>query len=420
MIALLLPLACVGTRGIALGDGEPSLSHPEDVGGFPSDTDEDTGEDTDEDPDPDEEDALFEAFYAFGSLHEVRLQLSEEAIDAMNRDVREASTGRDLVMEWQHGDVEIDGVAFSDVAVRVKGSSTLQSFDGKPSLKIKLNEYVPGQKYAGLERITLNNDVEDASQAKQVLVYHVNALAGRQASRASHAQVWVNDELYGLYTNLETFDDHWLERRYEDATGDLWEANDYADFTRAGLSEWELKSGVGDADALVAVSDALADGGDGFYQRLDALVDMDDFVKFWAWRVMVGDFDGYPMTANDLYLYGDPSDGGRITFIPWGVDEAWYAYGPEYWYYATCELALKCQADVFCAAVFVQALEDVVDEYETLGVLEDADAMFDATADALEADPRRPYGASEAVQARATLRDDMEQFPARIRAAAGF
>ncbi|GDX79754.1 hypothetical protein LBMAG42_15650 [Deltaproteobacteria bacterium] len=384
-----------------------TLPGTEDTGEAP-----DSGIDEDDTADdPELEAAAAETFYTFGVLQEVRLALTQETIDALDKQARRGEA------EYLSGDVTINGTAFTNVGVRIKGSSTLRNFDDKPSLKIKLNAFVPDQDYAGLERITLNNMVEDNTQMKEVMVYKIFREAGIYTSRANHAALYVNDELYGLYTNLETMDDHWLEARYSDPSGELFEANDNADFTRSGVAYWESASGTGDTTQLDAVSDAIRGAGANYADDLRLYADMDQFYAFWAWSLLVGDVDGYPYTLNDCYVYADPADGNRFQFYPWGVDESWYSGAPGYWNYATGALAAGCLDNDTCKAEFVASMEAQLLVYDTLPIADWYAADAATSAATLAADPRRTFSQSTVASARSQLLADIAAWPGRIREA---
>jgi hypothetical protein len=382
-------------------ESAPGTGVPDDTAPKP----EDTGDDDDL------EQAAYDDFYAFGVLQTVRFTLSEDTIKALNQQTRSGQ------FEYLSGDVQINGRDFTNVGVRIKGSSTLRNFDDKPSLKVKFNEFVPDQDFAGLERITLNNMVEDPSQTKEVMVYRLFREAGLTAPMANHAAVYVNGEFYGLYTNIETMDDHWIAHRYADDSGQLWEANDGADFTRQGVKNWERASGEADDSALQAVSDAIKGGGD-YFGTLDLFVDMQEFLDFWNWRLLVGDIDGYPYTSNDCYLYGDPAD-GRFVFSPWGVDETWNAAAPEYWNYASGALAAGCLNDDDCASRFSSAAATQIALYETMDPVSWLELSEAADADAVANDTRRSYSLAQVQTAREGLAENLVEWPGRLRRAIG-
>jgi len=67
------------------------------------------------------------------------------------------------------------------------------------------------------------------------------------------------------------------------------------------------------AAALKLNDDKLMDG-------LSQLVDLDNFATFWALNVLIGNLDSYFTKGNNFFIYFEPSAGGKMHFIPWGVD----------------------------------------------------------------------------------------------------
>ena len=399
----------------------PELTHDDVVPGgvvFAEDTSvedapglDETGEpakDTGSQADDTAEDATdYATFYTFGTVQEVRFILTEDTIDELNRQARRGT------FEYLPGDVQINGRDYPNVGVRIKGSSTLRDFDSKPSLKIKLDKFEAGQDYAGLERITLNNMVEDQSQTKEVMNYRVFREMGFPASNANHATVYVNDEYYGLYANIETLDDEWLEPRFEDASGDLWEANDYADFSRQGVEYWSIASGEGDQSRLEAVSDALR--GDDEYEMVNLVLDIEQFQRWWVTRLITGYVDGYPYSLNDCYLYADPSDGDRFLFIPWGVDESWNSGAPAYWRSVSGELASMCLRDSVCEADLMVRAREQFDQFATLdpGIWLDEERL--AIEPFLASDERRSTSVDTVHKAMDKLSEDLLAIPDELR-----
>ncbi|GDX78192.1 hypothetical protein LBMAG42_00030 [Deltaproteobacteria bacterium] len=343
-----------------------------------------------------------EAFFDVASVREVRIALSEAALEELQDDPK----------TYVEGDVTLDGTTLLHVAVRLKGNSSFQDFDGKPAFKLKLNEYCPGQKYAGQKRVTLNNMTTDASQSQEVVNYQLWAAAGLFGPRASYAQVFVNEELFGLYANVESTDSEWVEERYADATGQLWEASDTAEFDAAGLAGWELKAGVDDRAPLAAVAAALDAEGD-VYGNLDAVLDMDQFLSYWAWKSVIGDDDGYPWNPNDVFLYGDPELGGRFQFSPWGFDEGWKDYVT--WDNAPGRLATACLAEAACSARIRDRVEEAVGAFEAVDTAGFATAAWALSAPLLDGDPRRPFTVAEVEAARVELAAAIAGRAARMR-----
>ncbi|MSQ04217.1 MAG: hypothetical protein EXR71_20400, partial [Myxococcales bacterium] len=348
----------------------------------------DTDTDTDTDIDVDK-DAIYEAFFDPAVIQTVDLTLSEAAIRALNRNGN----------EYVEGDLVVNGTELLGVGVRLKGSSTymdLNCEDGycKAAFKIKTDEFDPEQKYGSLQRITLNNMGTDYIQSREVIVYSLLHDQSQLASRASFARVTLNGEAMGLYANVEAMDDEWIERRFADATGNLWAtAAGGAEFTETGMYFWELNNGTGEKDHLRAIMAALDAWGGDFFGELGPVVNVDQFLDYWAWCAAVGNYDGYPFHSNDVILYEDPSDARRVVFMPWGEDETFNEYETtgETWNTAYLRLGYACLLDAACVAELKVRIEVAVDAYDEADMLSRAQAAWDLTESDVQTDPKRPF-----------------------------
>lgn len=357
-------------------------------------------------PDARTDSPAWEAFYEPNAVHEVQVYLSESARDDLESDGR----------TWVPARVTVDGLEFPNAGVRRKGSTTWQGLSEKPSVKIKLREFGPGPRLAGLERLTLNNMVSDPAQAREVIVLRLWRALGVTATRASWARLWIDGAPYGLYANVESLDDEWLQRRYDHYDGDLWEANNDADFTKSGLAFWELSEGVGDLTPLTNLADALADDEDAFDTRVGAIVDVDRFTRYLAACLVTGATDGYPFHLNDAYVYADPGNGGRFEFVPWGLDEAW---GDTITHWAEGELGRACHDDSACDARLDDTTRGMLSKLEGIDVAGMVSEAYAVSAPHVADDPRRPYTAVEVAAARAVLEARIAGWPALVRADMG-
>ena len=87
------------------------------------------------------------------------------------------------IYTWFSGTVTVDGETYSNVGVRKKGFLGSQS-DTKPSLKLRFDKYVDDQSLGSIiERMTLNNSIQDASMVNTCLAYQI--FAGRGVAFAA-------------------------------------------------------------------------------------------------------------------------------------------------------------------------------------------------------------------------------------------
>ena len=239
-----------------------------------------------------------------------------------------------------HADVVVEGQPLSDVGIRKKGffGSLSQT---KPSLKLDFGEFVSGQRLEGLDRMTLNNALQDPAYVKQCLGYEIMASAGIPAPRCNFARVTVHT-LDGatqatpvdgqLYVNVESIKPPFLGRVFGDGTGRLYEAT-LSDFWLKGTpttgEPWrntiEPKDDAAAADQseVDALTAALVNPASTDAERraaIEAVVDLDAYLTFWAGEGLIGHWDGYADDQNNFYFYVKPQD-GKIHFIPWGADD---------------------------------------------------------------------------------------------------
>ncbi len=272
-----------------------------------------------------------DAYFAMDRVLEVRIEIAEEDWDTLRHQTR---TFGDLMAEiekynlsqpfrdiytWFSATVTIDGETHTEVGVRKKGFLGSQS-DAKPSLKLRFDKYVDDQALGGvIERMTLNNSIQDASMINTCLSYQIFAAAGLPSSRCSFATVSVNGKDLGLYVHVEEIKKPFLARHFDSAEGNLYEGT-ISDFTSTHRGTFEKKTNEdendwSDIDAVVA---ALQDPSDAGLQALGDVVDLDRFLSFWATEVLVGHWDGYTGGRNNYHFYREPD--GPFVFIPWGVD----------------------------------------------------------------------------------------------------
>ncbi|MFO0755865.1 MAG: CotH kinase family protein [Byssovorax sp.] len=228
---------------------------------------------------------------------------------------------KDTPFVYHHAKMAIDGQTFPDVAIRKKGFLGSQSVS-RPSLKVKLDEYAPGTTFFDTSKLTLNNNKQDFAFVRTCLAYELYAKAGVPASRCSFAHLTVNGADLGIYSNVEPIEKDMLARVFPDSSGNLYEGQ-FSDFRDAWRDTYDKKTNSSDPDRsdLAALSDALALGDGEVLSKVDALLDREAFLTFWAMEALVGSWDGYTNDQNNHYVYHEPKS-GKFFFLPWGPDAA--------------------------------------------------------------------------------------------------
>lgn len=121
--------------------------------------------------------------------------------------------------------VVIDNEAVRNVAIRGKGNTSLSSVatmgSSRYSFKIEFDQYDGGKSYHGLDKLCLNNLIQDSTYMKDYLTYRMMDEFGADAPLCSYAWVTVNGEDWGLYLAVEAVEDSFMQRVYG-SSGDLY------------------------------------------------------------------------------------------------------------------------------------------------------------------------------------------------------
>lgn len=231
------------------------------------------------------------------------------------------------VFNYFPADVSVGDITVTRAGVRKKGF--FGSLDSeRPSLRIEFDELVPGQRLDGLERMTLNNGRQDPSRLRQCLAYDIFRAAGVAAPRCTFAHVTVNGADLGLYVHVEPVRRRFLAASFGAPLGDAWEGQ-LSDFREGWLATFEPElNDDADPAPLEAVVAALAAPDESLIEALDQVIDLDQFMTFWASESLIGHVDGYAGAANNFFVYLDPRD-HRLRFVPWGTDRAFVATPSE-------------------------------------------------------------------------------------------
>jgi CotH kinase protein len=185
---------------------------------------------------------------------------------------------------------------------------------------------------------------------------------GLMAPRTGYAKVSVNGTDYGLYVNLETYDDVSLDGL--PSTQHLYEG-EVGDDVDGTAGDFEIDEGseltTSDLDALIAA--VTGDDPADFSDRVASYADLQQMVRMWAVERYIGDWDGYtglnsPWSPNNYYLHSD--DVGLFTMLPSGADISWVG-NLDFGFTGGGIMFDKCLADPSCLELYRQALRETRD-----------------------------------------------------------
>lgn len=306
------------------------------------------------------------------------LQLSQASLDALWVEPRVyARAGFGFREHYIH-----------DAALHLKGFlGSFRDLSGKSAFRVRFDLYDDDRDIDGVDGVTLNNQLQDASRIHEVLGYTFYRAVGLPGPRTGFADVRVNGELWGLYLVLEPIDDDFLERWFDDPDGNLYDVNWFSDLYSGGEWDFDLDEDDGPADRsdLAAVIEAVQQPpGPDWFDGVDAVVDMDAFVAMMAADAMLGHWDGYGYNVNNFRIYCEP--GARCTFMPWGIDQTFNPgidpLGQR------GELPGRCVADASCRSRFFVELQRQIDLWRTIPFGAMAEELHTLLRPHVEADPR--------------------------------
>ena len=228
---------------------------------------------------------------------------------------------RESPREYVRAEIEVDGKTYREVGIHIKGArGSRRDISGKPALTLNFDKFTDGQSFKGLDKIHLNNSVQDPTYLNEAIGSGLYRRAGLPTARATHARVRINGRDRGLYVVKEGYDSLFLKRHFPvdgKKLGNLYDGGFLQDVTDA--LEKDAGSGPDDGSDLRRLGEAAETPLGDRPQRLLQVLDLDRFLTFVAGQILTDDWDGYPRKSNNYRLYIPPD--GHAVFIPHGMDQ---------------------------------------------------------------------------------------------------
>ena len=269
-------------------------------------------------------------FYAVDSVQEIRIYFDEPNWDeALDNLYVAGESGRLL------GDVSVNGTMFIGAGIRYKGFSSYSSTRVKNPFNISLDYTDSDQAYEGFNKIKLSNVIQDPSFVRETLSYEI-ARKYMPASRSNYANVFVNDTLIGLYTNVEAVNKDFLDDHYGSRNTTFFKCNpesldlngensNLSDSPGAAVSDYfplyNLKSENENGwFELVNFIDTLNSNSTSISDQLN----IDRALWMHAFNYSVINFDSYIGYAQNYYLVKDLA--GKFNPVLWDMNMSFASY----------------------------------------------------------------------------------------------
>ncbi len=254
--------------------------------------------------------------------------------------------------DWVEATVTFNGETWTHVGVRYKGNSTLMRAWGSGSTKLPLkldfdqfeDDYpeIENQRFYGFKQLSLGNNLSDATYLRDALSYDIMAAAGLITPETAFYEVLLDHGdgpvSLGLYTVVEVIDDTVIERAFGEDEGNIYEADGAAASLAAGTQgqieasfQKENNEDAADWSDIQALYDALhsaqrTSDPAAWRAGLEAVFDVDAFLKWLAASTAIADWDAYGAMSHNYYLYHNPAT-GQLVWISWDHNEALGASG---------------------------------------------------------------------------------------------
>ena len=257
-------------------------------------------------------------FFADQAVRRLRIRITGTNLAALRQNNR----------EYVRATVREGDEVYPEVGVHLKGAAgSFRELADRPALTLNFDKFKQGQKFHGLDKLHLNNSVQDPSYMTELICGELFLAAGVPAARATYARVELNGRDLGFYVLKEGFDKTFLRRHFVNPNGNLYDGGFLKEITD-GLQKTSGEGGEDRAD-LKRLAEAASDPDPvKRMERLEKVLDVDRFLSFVALEVMTHHWDGYALKRNNYRVYHDPAT-GKMVFFPHGMDQMfWVADAP--------------------------------------------------------------------------------------------
>ena len=265
-----------------------------------------------------------EEFYDPGKIQDIRITFHVKNWKHVLDSVFTASGGSDRFL----CDIRINGELLENAGIRYKGYSSVNLKDVKNPFNIDLAYTRHHKNYKGFTSLRLSNVNYDPSFIREALSYEI-ARKYLPASRANFANVYVNDTLLGLYSNVEAVNKNFITGFFPDKGNSFIKGSpatlEYPFGQNANLADshgsdsagympyYELESDYGWSDLchFITVLNQQPDS-------VSQVLNVDRALWMNAFNYTVLNLDSYIGYSQNYYMYRD--DNGAFNMIPWDMN----------------------------------------------------------------------------------------------------
>ncbi|KAI8091034.1 coth protein-domain-containing protein [Gilbertella persicaria] len=226
---------------------------------------------------------------------------------------------------------------FGHVKVKISGRGTRYSTT-KPSYKIKLAKT---DNLYGNRAIKLRSLQTDPSFVREKLYYDLLESVGLASIQSSYVRVFINNKSYGLFGLQDIPNETWIDNKFHHGShqnnivfygGTCNATLDYLGENESAYQEIKCKPFY---DPVYKIK---SKGSRSFVKLIDftrfidqmsanstaaswnKYMDIESFIRSVSLEVVLGNADGYLLSAHNFLLYSNPKQHGQFIFIPQDAD----------------------------------------------------------------------------------------------------
>ena len=214
---------------------------------------------------------------------------------------------------------------------------------------MEFDQYDDTKSYYGLDKLSLNNIIQDNTYMKDYLVYQMMNEFGVDAPLCSYAYITVNGEDWGLYLAVEGVEDSFLQRNYGNDYGELYKPDSMSFGGGRGngkeFSFGDSTGGMGSSDVKLQYIDEAEDSYSNIFdnaktditnadkerlieslrilssdENIETVVDIEEVIRYFVVHNFVCNGDSYTGSMiHNYYLY---EEDGKLSMIPWDYNLA--------------------------------------------------------------------------------------------------
>ncbi|MGZ8939291.1 MAG: CotH kinase family protein [Limisphaerales bacterium] len=269
-----------------------------------------------------------EQLFAGEAVLKIQIEIAPEDIKKLEKYSFQFGQAQQDNREQVKAVVREGGKTYKDVALQLKGAAgSFRSIHDNPAVTLNFDKFVDGQTFHGLDKLSLNNSVQDQTLVSEQFSREMFLKAGVPVPRATHATVELNGRDLGLYVLVQGWNKRFLKQHFEKTSGNLYDGGFLKDIDQ------KLDTNSGDSpddqsDRIELLAAAREKDLGKRRERLEKVLDVDRFLSFVAMDVMLWNWDGYAQNKNNYRLFSDTAT-GKMVFMPHGLDQMfWKPDGP--------------------------------------------------------------------------------------------